>query len=139
MLKTNKDIRILVIDDDEDDFFILSDFLKNIPDNNYRVDWCYDLSKALHCLTDRDYDLYFVDYRLGMNTGIDFLKAAAKAGNEEPVIFLTGKGNKEVDIQAMREGAMDYLVKSELNVEKLERSVRYALERAQSLKALREN
>ena len=139
MLKTNRDIKILVIDDDEDDFFILSDFLKNIPDNNYRVDWCFDLSQALTSLKEKNYDLYFVDYRLGMNTGMDFLKAAVREGNEDPVIFLTGKGNKEVDIQAMQEGAMDYLVKAELNVEKLERSVRYALERAQSLKALKEN
>src|SRR5690606_6542977 len=51
----------------------------------------------------------------------------------------TGKGNQKVDIEAMRVGAMDYLVKGEFNEEKLERSIRYALERAATLKALRLN
>ena len=52
---------------------------------------------------------------------------------------MTGKGNQTVDIEAMQVGAMDYLVKGEFNEEKLERSIRYALERAASVKALRVN
>jgi PAS domain S-box-containing protein len=67
------------------------------------------------------------------------LKEAIAAGVEEPIVLLTGKGNQKVDIEAMQVGAMDYLVKGELNEEKLERSIRYALERASTMKALRVN
>jgi PAS domain S-box-containing protein len=54
-------------------------------------------------------------------------------------VLLTGKGNKEVDIEAMQIGATDYLVKTDLNPDKLERCIRYALERTAYLKALRAN
>jgi len=131
--------KILVIDDDEDDYFIICDYLNHAKDRSFTIDWCYDYDQALDHLKTKSHDLYFVDYKLGGHTGIDILKGAFKADNQAPIIFLTGKGNKEIDILAMQEGAMDYLVKSELNTEKLERSIRYALERTASLKALREN
>jgi FixJ family two-component response regulator len=83
--------------------------------------------------------MYFVDYRLGAKTGLDFLRAAIERGVEEPIVLLTGKGNKEVDIEAMQMGATDYLVKTDLTVDKLERCIRYALERTTYLKALRAN
>jgi len=59
-------------------------------------------------------------------------------GCEEPIVLLTGKGNREIDILAMQSGATDYLVKSELNTEKLERCIRYSLERASVLKELKD-
>ena len=58
---------------------------------------------------------------------------------EQPMILLTGKGNQEIDILAMEAGAVDYLVKSELSPEKLERCIRYALGRSEYLKALKAN
>jgi PAS domain-containing protein len=58
---------------------------------------------------------------------------------EEPIILLTGKGNTNIDKQAMEMGAVDYLVKGELTTEKLERCIRYSLERAASTKALSAN
>jgi PAS domain S-box-containing protein len=90
-------------------------------------------------LKKRSHDLYFVDYRLGAKTGLDFLKEAVQLGCEEPIVLLTGKGNKEVDIEAMQMGATDYLIKTELNTDKLERCIRYSLERTAYLKALRAN
>ena len=131
--------RILIIDDDEDDFFITSDYIREIADSKFTIDWCYNYTKALEFIKDKAYDIYFVDYRLGAKTGVDLLKEALKQHCEEPIILLTGKGNKAIDIEAMRLGATDYLVKSELNSEKLERCIRYAIERAIHLKALRTN
>jgi PAS domain S-box-containing protein len=78
-----------------------------------------------------------VDYRLGAKTGIDLLKDAMAMGCDEPIILLTGKGNYEVDNEAMKIGAVDYLVKTELNLESMERCIRYAMDRAANLKALR--
>src|SRR5690606_40692867 len=52
-------------------------------------------------------------------------------------ILLTGKGNRLIDKEAMHIGAADYLVKTELSTEKLERCIRYSLERSASLKALK--
>jgi PAS domain S-box-containing protein len=131
--------RILIIDDDEDDFIITSEYINSIPGNSFSLAWCKNYNDALKTLLSHEYDLYFVDYRLGAKSGVDFLKAAASYNCEEPIVLLTGKGNYEVDIQAMQLGAVDYLVKTELSIEKMERCIRYALERAGTMKALKAN
>jgi PAS domain S-box-containing protein len=132
-------VRVLIIDDDEDDFFITSDYLKGIQEYQLQIDWSYKFNDAVVHLQKKTYDIYFVDYRLGAKTGLDFLKEAVKIGTEEPIILLTGKGNKAVDIEAMQMGATDYLIKTELTTEKLERCIRYSMERTAYLKALRAN
>ncbi|MCW3074485.1 MAG: rane protein [Flaviaesturariibacter sp.] len=131
--------RILIIDDDEDDYFITSEYLRQIEGHNLSIHWCYKFGDAVDHARSRNFDIYFVDYRLGAKTGLDFLKEAIRFGCEEPIILLTGKGNKEIDIEAMQVGATDYLVKTDLNADKLERCIRYALERTSYLKALRAN
>jgi PAS domain S-box-containing protein len=132
-------IKILIIDDDEDDFFITSEYLKQIQEYTIQADWSYKFNDAVQQMQKRTYDMYFVDYRLGAKTGLDFLKEAVRIGCEEPIVLLTGKGNKDVDIEAMQMGATDYLIKTELNADKLERCIRYSLERTAYLKALRAN
>ncbi|RYY95567.1 MAG: hybrid sensor histidine kinase/response regulator [Chitinophagaceae bacterium] len=132
-------IRILIIDDDEDDYFITSEYLRQIEEYQLVINWSYKFSDAIEHVRRRQFDIYFVDYRLGAKTGLDFLKEAIRLGCEEPIVLLTGKGNKEIDIEAMQVGATDYLVKTDLNADKLERCIRYALERTSYLKALRAN
>src|SRR5215213_786453 len=132
-------VKILIIDDDEDDFFITSEYLKQIQEYQLQIDWCYRFNDAVQHLKNRRYEMYFVDYRLGAKTGLDFLKEAVRLGCEEPIVLLTGKGNKDVDIEAMQMGATDYLIKTELTTDKLERCIRYSLERTAYLKALRAN
>jgi PAS domain S-box-containing protein len=136
---TRPHIKILIIDDDEDDFFITSEYLKQIQEYDIKTDWSYKFNDAVQKMMSHEYELYFVDYRLGAKTGLDFLKEAVSIGCEEPIVLLTGKGNKDVDIEAMQMGATDYLIKTELNADKLERCIRYSLERTAYLKALRAN
>jgi PAS domain S-box-containing protein len=140
MNSNNSHIRILIIEDDEDDFHLTSQYIKAIPESkHWKIDWCYKYDDAIDHICNKNYDLYFVDYFLGAKTGLDLLREKSIKNCHEPIILLTGKGNQEIDLEAMISGAMDYLVKSELNTEKLERTIRYALEKAQTLKALRIN
>ncbi len=139
MSAQHSSIRILIVDDDEEDYLITSDYLKHIPGAQFAIDWCFRYEEAVALMRGRRYDLYFVDYRLGAKSGVDLLKEVMRAGCEEPIILLTGKGTQAIDIEAMQEGAVDFLIKTELNSEKLERSIRYALERAASVRALRAN
>jgi PAS domain S-box-containing protein len=131
--------RILIIEDDQDDFLIIEACIKDIPDKAFQIDWCYDYGEALNRIAQASYDIYFVDYLLGEKTGLELLQHAKALGCEDPLVLLTGIGNREVDVQAMTIGAVDYLVKSEINTEKLERCIRYALERSSYIKALRIN
>lgn len=132
-------IRVLIIDDDHDDFLIISDYLNTIETNRFKIDWCYNYTDAVAQIASKAHNIYFVDYRLGAKTGLDLLRDAEALKCEEPIVLLTGFGNPAVDNEAMRIGAMDYLIKSELTTEKLERCIRYALERSAAIKALRAN
>lgn len=132
-------LRILVVDDDEDDFFLTNSIIKDINGGDFVVDWCFRYQEALDHICHKRYDIYFIDYFLGAKTGLDLLREAVERDCEAPMILLTGKGNQTVDIEAMRVGAADYLVKSELTTEKMERCIRYTMEKARSLKALRDN
>ena len=138
-MSEQSDIQILIVDDDEDDFIITSEYIRHIPATSFEIDWCHKYDEALQYMLDGKYDLYFVDYRLGAKSGVDLLKEALSNNCEEPIILLTGKGNYEVDIEAMQLGAVDYLIKTELSIEKMERSIRYALERSATMKALKAN
>jgi PAS domain S-box-containing protein len=135
-----KSLRVLIIDDDEDDFFITGEYIKNISNGySFSIEWCPVYKDALSEICKSKYDIYFVDFRLGAKTGLDLIKEAVENNCEEPIILLTGRGNHEIDILAMQAGAVDYLVKSELNSEKLERCIRYALGRYEFIKALKAN
>jgi PAS domain S-box-containing protein len=138
MLTANK-IKILVVDDDEDDYFIISDYINEIDENKFIIDWCNNYQSAVEKFKLKAYGIYFVDYRLGNETGLELLKEAIRLGCDDPIILLTGKGNKVIDIEAMKSGATDYLIKSELNAEKLERCIRYSLDRAAYLKIIKES
>jgi PAS domain S-box-containing protein len=133
----NPKIKIAIIDDDEDDYFLIKDYIRRIEGNNFIIDWCNDYDEAIEKIKAKTYDLYFVDYRLGYRTGLELLQETCRMGCDDPIVLLTGKGNKSIDIQAMQNGATDYLVKSDLNTEKLERCIRYSLDRATSLKELK--
>ena len=133
------ELKILIIDDDEDDYFITSQYLEGIESINVSCDWCYNIKDARQKLISNTYDLYFLDYRLGAMTGLELLMEAKKNGARKPVILLTGKGTLEIDKLAVENGAYDYLIKSELTSEKLERCLRYSVERYKSFKLLNDN
>jgi len=137
MLKGNL-IKIAIVDDDEDDYFIIANYIQSIPGTNLQLDWISDYQTAIEKIRGEAYRIYFIDYRLGNETGLTLLQEAMAMGCEEPIVLLTGKGNREIDIKAMQSGATDYLVKSELTTEKLERCIRYSLERASVLKELKD-
>jgi len=130
-------IRILIVDDDEDDFFIIREYINKIEGQHFITDWCHLYDEASKMICAGKYDLYFIDYRLGAKTGLELIQESVKNNCEEPLILLTGNGNRKLDMEAMVSGAVDYLVKGELNTEKLERCIRYSLERGSSLKALK--
>ena len=139
--KTEKSVsklRILLVEDDADDYVIIRHHLSKIPGDRFSMDWISDYDEAMAALESGGCDLCLLDYRLGAYTGLELL---AQVGNNHwntPIIFLTGQGEYEVDMQAMKLGAADYLVKDHLTASILERSIRYAMERETSRKALQE-
>lgn len=135
----DKSINVLLVDDDEDDFLLTSACFNDLDKWNFSLTWCPTYQEAIHNLKTCKHDLYIFDFQLGERNGIDLLSEALENQCEEPIILLTGKGDEKVAVEALRLGAADYLVKSELEPQILERSIRYALERTNVLKALRQS
>ncbi|SEI74719.1 PAS domain S-box-containing protein [Dyadobacter sp. SG02] len=133
----SKLIRVLLVDDDEDDYFLTREYFQDLVNWKFDITWCATFREAEAQIKQNKFDLYLFDYLLGENTGIDLIELACNFECEEPIILLTGKGDTKIAVEALRLGAADYLIKSELDAEKLERSIRYALERTSVLKALR--
>ncbi len=136
------EIHVLVIDDDEDDYFLLKNNLSEIQGPKFVAHWASSYEKGKNALLENKnnklYDICFVDYRLGIRTGIDLLKEAKTEDVNVPLILLTGYGQRDVDLEAMKVGAADYLVKDQISPILLEKTIRYAIYRFENLVALKE-
>ena len=139
MINHQQLLRILVIEDDEDDFILISDYFKNITAWKFEIKWVQRYATAIDELCNNQYTLCFCDYRLGAKNGIDLIKDVLAKNTATPIILLTGKGNYDIDIEATKAGAFDYLIKAELDEDKLERTIRYTLERMQNLQKIQES
>ncbi|GEM_PF-2343754 len=132
-----KRLNILLIEDDEEDYFIIKSLFSRIRDLQSDIQWVPSYFEALKWINNLDQDICLIDYRLGDGNGLDLLRKAREKGCIKPIIILTGQGDLDVDIEAMKAGASDYLVKGELNAQVLERSIRYAINMAQTIDTLR--
>lgn len=129
-------VRVLLVDDDEDDFVMFRDHLAQVRDQKYKVDWASSYEAGQDLLAKGEHDVCFLDYRLGIRTGLDLLREAKESAWTTPMILLTGYGEQEVDREAMSLGAADYLVKDAVGPLLLERSIRYSIHRARATRAL---
>lgn len=124
-------INVLVVEDDEDDFVLTSSLLAEIYTGDFVPEWVNTFEDALKRIGENHYDVCLLDYRLGAHDGLELLRHARERGCDAPVILLTGQGDREIDIEAMKAGASDYLVKGQINAANLERSIRYAIQQKQ--------
>ncbi|MBV8254451.1 MAG: PAS domain S-box protein [Chitinophaga sp.] len=132
-------VNILMIDDDEDDFFLVNELLHDISPGQYQLEWASTFEKGKAAINRREHDVYLVDYRLGPFTGLDILHYFQHLSFQAPVIMLTGKGDYAIDQEAMQAGAYDYLVKGDITADLLERSIRYALDEYSHLRTIEES
>lgn len=122
-------LNILTVDDDAADARILERLLGRIPDFPFAFHHCASTDEARRDLAEREVDLVFLDYRLGMETGLAILEDIQEEGWSLPVIMLTGEGDERVAVEAMKRGAQDYLAKSDATPESLRRAIINATER----------
>lgn len=124
-----KAIKLLLIEDDEDDFVLTRDLLDELVEGQYTLDWASSATEGEAELAKNEHDVCLMDYRLGEDDGLSLLKKAPALGFTSPIIMLTGQDDTEVDTSALKGGAVDYLVKSQLNGARLARAIRYAVAR----------
>lgn len=127
---TDPMLRVLLIEDDEDDFLITRDLLHDVSPSGVELIWRDTMPAGLETLEQERVDVTLVDLRLGPDSGLDVIREAQDRGITSPFILLTGQGDAELDSRAVELGAADYLIKGRLDGHSLIRSIRYAVDRA---------
>ena len=130
-------VRVLVVEDDEADFSLIQRSFAEIPGTWFVVDWVSTYEAGMEEVVKKHHDVVLIDYQLGDHTGLDILRQARHLGCEPVIVTLTGLEAREIDLEAIRSGASDYVIKASLTTSGLDRTVRYALERKR-LKAERD-
>ncbi len=133
----NDTLKVLLVEDDPDDRLLIVETLAQSCGPRFDIEWACNYESGEELVRQNRHDLYLFDYRLGARTGLDLLKTAVQAGCHGPVIMLTGHDADGIDIESVRNGAADYLVKGAFDGPLLCRSIRYSLERKRAENALR--
>jgi PAS domain S-box-containing protein len=131
--------RILMIDDDNEDYLIVKQMLLQAKGVKFDLHWAGSFHSGLGQIQSDHYDVVLVDYDLGGRTGLEIIREANANDYQAPFILYTGRGSYEVDVEAMNAGATMYLTKDEVNSLLLERVIRYAIEIKQKERKLHEN
>jgi PAS domain S-box-containing protein len=121
-------IKVLLIDDDEDDYILTRRLLSETHNRSYTLDWASSYEEGLDVAGRREHHVCLVDYHLGERNGVQLIREAREARLTTPMILFTGQGNPEVDVEALLVGATDYLIKNETFPPRLERTIRYAVQ-----------
>ncbi len=122
-------VRLLLIEDDEDDALIAKSLLSEIRGIKFDVDWVSSYEGIPTHIAQSQYHICLLDYYLGSCTGLDVLGEALQYGCQIPIIMMTGTADREIDQKAIMLGAADYVIKGEVNSQLLERVIRHARER----------
>lgn len=124
-------IRVLIIDDDEDDALILNRQLHNadIEETTFEVRTCQTIKEALKRIRNNEADVYLVDYRLGERTGLDLLNEIEAKKRSEPFILTTGAQDQGLLTRSMKAAASDFLIKGTFGADMLAKTITYALQR----------
>jgi len=116
-------IRILYIEDTKDDQIILRRLLEKKSRIDFELVTVSDGFEGLRMIEGEDFDLIILDYKLPGMTGLEFLDRLKKQNVTIPVIFVTGKGDERIAVEAMKRGAKDYIVKDEADFDRLIRAI----------------
>lgn len=134
---TEETVRVLIVEDDEDDYIYTRHLLSADKGGHYDVRWADRLETAVSYLGSLQLDVVLLDLSLPDSFGWDTFTTVRHRAPDVPVILLTGVQDEELGARAVHAGAQDYLVKGGLSTALLCRSIRYAIERRRAQDALR--
>ncbi|HXB09664.1 MAG TPA: response regulator, partial [Puia sp.] len=132
-------IRILVVEDNPGDLFLLREFLHGTDLSFAEIRHAANLSAAKQALAQQSTDLLFLDLSLPDSFGLESYIQLQSLTQRVAVILLTGLNDIKIAMQALVMGAQDYLVKGDFDEKLLSRAIRYSIERLRNLQFLRES
>ena len=132
-------VRVLLIEDESSYAELVRAVLADSPTSQFALTHQTALERGLRQLTENDFDLLLLDLTLPDATGLETYTRAHAASPATPIVVLTGLDDQKIALQAVREGAQDYLIKGQVDGKMLARVIQYAIERKAAAEALRES
>ena len=131
-------IRILLIEDNPADANLVERYLEDEPEGSvFELEWIDRVGEGRDRLTEGEHDLVLLDLSLPDSSGYETFESVRSVAGSTPIVVMTGEDDDRQALQAMRDGAQDYLVKDRVDADILVRSIRYAIERKRVEEALR--
>lgn len=122
-------IHVLLIEDNPSDAFLLENLLESGKDAEYKTHCVKTQSGAVAALNEQIFDVCLLDLTLPDAREFSALIDIQEKAPDMPVLILTGTNDMSLAKRAVRRGAQDYLLKDELEISSVSRSINYALER----------
>jgi signal transduction histidine kinase len=127
-------IRVLLIEDNPGDARLVEEMFKEVGANQFVVKHVEGIGQGLASLAEELFQIILLDLSLPDGYGLGTHQRIQSAASHIPIVILTGLDDERVALQAVQEGAQDYLVKGQMNSTLLIRSIRYAIERKRASK-----
>jgi len=129
-----KKINILLVEDNKGDARLIHEMLveqekKGSITATYSLTWGKCIKDALDILNNRKFDIVLLDLTLPDSRGLDTFKIVREHAGQTPIVVMSGLNDETIAVNAVRQGAQDYLVKGTVNSSLLARSIWYAIER----------
>jgi DNA-binding response OmpR family regulator len=120
---------VLVVEDNPDDSILISEFLAEDSNCEFKVEVTTSLADAIIAINNTFFDAVLLDLSLPDSTGLETVRQMVSQFPEVAVLVLTGLSDDKTAIQAVKYGAQDYLEKKNISSMWLGRAIRYAIER----------
>ncbi len=128
----DKRISILLVEDNAGDRRLISEMLAEASNVTFDVKYADRLQAAMEYLGQNRVEVVLLDLGLPDSQGLETLRKVHAQVSELPIVVLTGLNDEVIGVQAVNEGAQDYLIKGQVDTHLLRRTIRYAIERKQA-------
>jgi signal transduction histidine kinase len=129
--------QILLVEDSSTDANLLRQVFLRARQQDWEMSHVDRLSYAIDACCDRPFDVVLLDLHLPDSDGLKTITRFRGVVPSLPIVVLTATDNEELALQVMASGAQDYLVKDQITIQSLVRAIRYAIEREEILKRLK--
>lgn len=124
---TNRVIRILHVDDLEEEFILARELLATVDGIKFEIKWVPDIRQATQAINTATFDVCLVDYYLGIDKGLDFIRASIASGIATPFILMSGQKDRTIEREALNMGVRQCINKNDITTSILLEAIESAI------------
>ena len=132
-----KKIKLLLIEDNVAQAQLVKKMLDSVENHEYEIEWVNTIRDGLKILADKRFDIILTDLQLHGGYGLETLRMVQDQAHDLPIVVVTSLEDENIANKAIQSGAQDYLMKSRLDSQRLDRAIRYGILRHELVNELR--